>query len=424
MVILSHPTGNANVRNAALALVQQGLLSEFWTTVAWPFADDSALGQLLPDALSKELGRRGYPPEVLPFTRQRPLREIARVLANRFAIRRFASDERSPIGIDAVYRSLDRAVASRMRRSPSSIRAVYAYEDGAAASFAAARQLDLHRIYDLPIGYWRAHLRILSEEAEANPEWASTLQITRDSAAKLERKDDELGLASSVIVPSKFVQATLREAPMPVRSVVVPFGAPDVSSPLRRKTSGPKLRVIFVGSLGQRKGLSYLFEAVRKAGSTATLTVIGQRPSTSCVALDKALESVEWIPTLTHREVLRILEEHDVFVFPSLFEGYGLVLLEAMSRGLPVIATPHTGAPDFVTDGVDGFIVPIRCAESIAEKLLLLARDRERLHHMSQKARETASRMSWHQYRSALVRVVNDVVGESNSQSFRDSVHR
>jgi len=60
---------------------------------------------------------------------------------------------------------------------------------------------------------------------------------------------------------------------------------------------------------------------------------------------------------------------HDVFVFPSLFEGFGLVLLEAMAMGLPVITTPHTAGPDLIREGMEGFIVPIRHSTAIAERL-------------------------------------------------------
>ena len=68
---------------------------------------------------------------------------------------------------------------------------------------------------------------------------------------------------------------------------------------------------------------------------------------------------------------------HDVFVFPSLFEGFGLVLLEAMAMGLPMITTAHTAGPDLLEDGKEGFIVPIRSAEAIAEKLTWLSAHRE-----------------------------------------------
>jgi glycosyltransferase involved in cell wall biosynthesis len=91
-----------------------------------------------------------------------------------------------------------------------------------------------------------------------------------------------------------------------------------------------------------------------------------------------------------------------VLVFPSLFEGFGIVIPEAMSRGLPVVTTEHTGGPDLITDGADGFIIPIRSSTAIAEKLELLAGNRELLAEMRQAAREKAKRRTWEGYRRAL----------------------
>jgi len=99
-------------------------------------------------------------------------------------------------------------------------------------------------------------------------------------------------------------------------------------------------------------------------------------------------------------------------VFPSLFEGCALVLLEALSQGVPVITTPHTGASDFLSDGEDGFIVPIRDAGAIVEKLELLARDRERLAAMSQAAICKATQRSWEQYRERLAGIVGQALAE------------
>jgi glycosyltransferase involved in cell wall biosynthesis len=77
-----------------------------------------------------------------------------------------------------------------------------------------------------------------------------------------------------------------------------------------------------------------------------------------------------------------------------------------MAQGVPVIATPHTAAPDIITDGVDGFIVPIRDASAIAARLVDLYHDRERLLAMGMAARAKASTFTWASYENALARVV------------------
>jgi glycosyltransferase involved in cell wall biosynthesis len=106
---------------------------------------------------------------------------------------------------------------------------------------------------------------------------------------------------------------------------------------------------------------------------------------------------------MPHDEILAQMREHDLFVFPSLCEGFGMVITEALSQGLPVITTPHTCGPDVISDGVDGFIVPIRNPQAIVEKVELLYRNRDRLEEMSLAALQKASQLTWGAYRSRLV---------------------
>ena len=113
---------------------------------------------------------------------------------------------------------------------------------------------------------------------------------------------------------------------------------------------------------------------------------------------------------MAHDDLLREMASHDVLVLPSLHEGFGLVISEAMAQGLVVIATPHTVAPDLIDDGVDGFIVPIRSAEAIVEKLELLGRDPDRLYEMKQAARRKAQAHGWEGYRRSLTQVAQEVV--------------
>lgn len=409
MILFSHPTGNANVRHAALSLAEAGLLAEFWTCVSWN--PQSPLDALLPGALRRQLARRALPELVRAKAHLLPWREAGRMLTSRLDVPFLTRHEHGIFSIDAVYRSLDHAVARRVA-TLDTISAVYAYEDGAAETFRAARERGMRCIYDLPIGYWRAAHALYAEEREREPQWAVTLTGTLDSPEKLARKDEELAAADVVMVASSFTRKTIESAPCPPKPVhVIPYGAPlpGPLASLKPAASGGKLKVLFVGSLGQRKGLSYLLEAVAQLPHAVELTLVGTKTVENCAPLNAAVARHRWIPSLPHDEILREMSRADVFVFPSLFEGFGLVLLEAMSQGLPIIATAHTAAPDLITEGESGFIVPIRSAQAIAEKLDLLAHDSRLLSAMSHAARETAVRYTWEQYRARL----SQALGES-----------
>src|SRR5439155_15859416 len=117
------------------------------------------------------------------------------------------------------------------------------------------------RVYDLPIGYWRVGQRIFAEECEREPEWAPTLTGIRDSKEKLARKDEELRLATRVVVASTFTKSTLSEGPHQRPVTVIPYGAPPIAT--NEIANGwTKLIVLFAGSLAQRKSLSYALRPV------------------------------------------------------------------------------------------------------------------------------------------------------------------
>lgn len=411
MILFSHPTGNANVRHAALALHRANLLGEFWTCLN--YRDRSVLTRLLPRPLVRQLRRRSNPRELQPYLHTFPFRELMRLIAPRAGLGELVRHETSLFSVDAVYQSLDRHVSRRL--ADPGFEAVYAYEDGAAHAFRAAHRLGRMAFYDLPIGYWRAAREILTEEAALQPAWASTLAGNRDSQRKADRKDAELALADVVFVASSFTRRTLDRAPAFKAPVVVtPYGAPAIPAvppaPAPRPPGGA-LRVLFVGSLGQRKGLSYLFDACRQLAGAVQLTVIGTRPATACAALDRELAAVRWIESRPHAQILAEMAAHDVFVFPSLFEGFGLVLLEAMAMGLPVITTAHTAGPDLIDEGREGFIVPIRDARAIAEKLALLRADRDLRAAMSHRARLRAAEFTWQDYGTKLSACIRTALG-------------
>lgn len=409
MILFSHPTGNAIMRNAALALEEAGWLDEFWTCLAW--RPGTLLDRTLPAALRRQLARRSF--EEIPRRRLRTAatREWGRFVAPRLGLGWLTRHERGLFSVDGVYRGFDRAVARRLRARPAGVRAVYAGEDYASASFRAATELGLRRIYDLPIGYWRASRAILSEEALREPAWACTLTGLRDSPAKLRRKDEELALADLVVVASSFTRQTLESSPVPTpRLAVVSYGAPEPLPAVAASAASGKLRVLFAGALGQRKGLSYLLAAMRGLEDRAELTLLGRKTAEDCAPLNEAVARHRWIPTLPHAELLAEMARHDVLVFPSLFEGFGLVITEALAQGLPVITTAHTAGPDILTEGADGFIVPIRSAEAIAEKLSLLDGDRPRLRAMKEAALATARSLSWRRFREQLRAAVGEFI--------------
>jgi starch synthase len=395
MYLISHPTGNQNSRQAALALAERRQLGVFLTALKIPQRVENLL---VGNPLGAALQRRGFSPIDEHVRGVAAIRESTRLLAPRIGLPRLRAHEKGWASTDKVYAAVDRA-AARRTTSDSTLSATYCYEDGAQKTFEAAAAKGMRRVYELPIGYWRAHRRLCSAEAGAQPRWSGTWMASADSDDKLARKDAEIALATDIIVPSRFVADTLNEYPGKLPRVhVVNYGSPTaLSATARRWYEGGTLKLLFVGGLSQRKGLSYLLDAIRPLKAKVELTVIGTGNAAKLVQ-----GHCETRGSLPHPAVLQAMREHDVFVFPSLFEGYSLAVAEAMSQGLPVITTPNSGTADIITNGVEGWIVPIRNAEQITAHLESYLQEPAMVRRMGLAALDVANSHSWGGYRELL----------------------
>lgn len=412
-VVLSHPTGNANVRAVLRAISEAGRLDSFWTTLAVParLVDGSVNGS----RLGRQLGRRSFPEVPSSRLRSRPGREALRLAARTLRLEGLVRHETGLASVDAVYHDLDRRVARYLGdRESRDARAVYAYEDGGLETFRAAGPRGVRRFYDLPIAHWRTLRAVLAQECELYPAWASTMEGVRDSPAKLARKDEEIRLADRIVVASSFTRQSLEAhfgAELDI--TVTPYGAP----PPRRdrpaeRGAGQPLRVLYAGHLSQRKGLAYLIRALKHTDVPWTLTLAGPALGAMPAELRDLLADPRctWLGHVPHATLLEHMGRAHVLVLPSLIEGFGLVLLEAMSAGLPVITTPNTAGPDIMEDGREGFLVAIRDPEAIAERLHRLHADEALRQSMAMAALRRAGQASWRHYEDMIGNLVSEAL--------------
>ena len=192
--------------------------------------------------------------------------------------------------------------------------------------------------------------------------------------AQVERQLREFEEADMILCPSGAVSESFERAGLPAEKLVVVQHGVDLSAepvePLASTRAERPLRVLYVGQLHYRKGLRYLARAVQEfSAEQVECRVVG--PDFGLSGVSDVLGSERFIKTGTKKGSDLLLEyaEADVFVLPSLEEGFGLVVLEAMRAGLPVIITSAVGAKDFVTDGVEGWVVPPADPEALREKI-------------------------------------------------------
>ncbi len=410
MLAVSHPTGNTFVRALLHTLQERSLLQTFFTTVA-VHEDDWGL-KLLPAKLRQQVLRRSYDVPHASLMRL-PLREAIRQTASQLKIDALVQHESGWASLDAVYQELDARVASRLKGLKSAgLTGVYCYEDGALQTFLVAQQLGLNRFYELPIAYWEKSAQLLAEEAARWPQWEPTLVGTRDSAAKLERKTRELELAEVVIVPGAFVLDSLPEwARRTKKCVVAPFGSPSIPDEIAeatqdRDSASRPLRVLFAGSMTQRKGLADLFAAIGLLNRNDVELVVMGTPVAPLDFYQNQGVKFRYEAPRPHSQVLELMRDCDVLALPSIIEGRALVQQEAMMCGLPLLVTANAGGEDLVEEGKTGFLVPIRSPETVAEKIGWFADHRGDLPPMRAAARAKASTYSWENYGQTIVETV------------------
>jgi len=402
-ISLIHPTSNPNNRQVALALFEAGFLDEIITTFA--YNPDSSIAKLLgkipylyPYIIKQELERRMWSVPRGAKLKLHPLREILRVFLVKSNLSHYLGF-RSRGPINWVYKSLDEHVS---KYHLDEISAVYAYEDCAATTFAEAKERGIVCLYDLPILFYRTSQQIQREEAELFPELGSSLYAINEPEWKLERKDQEINLADHIFVASNVTsQSLLKEGISPSKISVIEYGAPTNQFNPGEK-SDDIFRVLFVGRVGPRKGIHYLINAwksLKLPNAELLLVGINEFPRGW---LEQYLGSVRYISSVPYQQLNKYYNDANVFVLPSLVDGFGLVLLEAMSCGIPVITTTNTAGPDIITDGIEGFIVPIRDVEALKEKMEWCYQNSQELSAMKIEARKTAEYYTWGKYRKIL----------------------
>ncbi len=402
-ILLVHPTGNQNSKAVARGLADADSLHAFITSLYL----NSDRWSWLPSKLVAEIKRRDFSEIKSPIISGSPFREGLRLLASKLKLNFLTKHEVGYASVDNVYHATDRFASKYLKKHASEISAVYCYEDGALETFKVAKQLNIKCIYELPIGYWRTHHRLNQEESALQPEWANSWSATQDSKTKLARKDEELALADDIIVASSFTQKTLEDYPQALAPItVVPYGCPPQNETLDRNWFHAEdiLKVLYVGGLSQRKGLSYLVEAINALETKVEFSFIGN--GTAVELVQEKLPHAFYLGTMPHSQVLEAMREHDVLIFPSLFEGFGMVITEAMSQGMVVIATDHTALPD-IADESTGICVPVRDSGAIEDALNDLINNPEKVGKIGKSAMMLAQSYQWRDYESEIVKVVS-----------------
>lgn len=285
----------------------------------------------------------------------------------------------------------------------------WGFQGSCLESLRAARNANRVAVAEFSTAHVTEAVRLLRLEAERHPEWATTISNFHFSQSYRHRLEQEPHEADYCVAASSFTAKSLEAAGVSSSRIrLLPLGADLTQFRLSARPTSGKFRVLFVGGVGQRKGIKYLLEAYNRMRSPSTeLVVAGPLPA-DIRPLAKYSTFIRCTGRIDQSEVIREMSSAHVLVLPSVFEGFGLVIPEAMATGLPVIASTHSAGPDIIRHGQDGYIIEPDDIEGLAAHLSDLAVHRNLTDRMGREAAERAKDFSWDVHRRRVKHLLNE----------------
>jgi glycosyltransferase involved in cell wall biosynthesis len=220
------------------------------------------------------------------------------------------------------------------------------------------------------------------------------------------REQREYELAQRVVVLSSFARDTfVAEGVDPARMRLLLLGAnteafsptPDIiESRCQRILSGEPLRVLYVGALSLRKGLLDAAAIARKLRTNRfRFRFIGPVLVEARQVTNELKQIAEVLGKKPQRELPTWYSTGDIFIFPTLEDGFPVALAQAQAAALPILTTPNGSGPDLISEGETGWVLPIRSPEAFVERLLWCDTNRSALAEMVRRLYRTHKIRNW-----------------------------
>lgn len=282
---------------------------------------------------------------------------------------------------------------------------------------------DIIHVQSIPLSVPAFFMRIISNKnyivwVQGSDIYTPTVFLKLFSAALLKK-------ASTIIALTEGMKAEI-DKKYKMNSVVIPNGIElykfktELTGLSKLQTgsysSDTDQNIIFVGTLRQIKGVRYLIEAMsimRLNNPHVELMIVGdgeEKEYLQKLTYDLNLNNcVSFVGKVPNDDIPKYMKEADLFVLPSLSESFGIVNIEAMASGLPIVSTNVGGLPDLIKDGINGFLVNPRDPAAIAEKSLLILNDKNLKERISINNLSEAKKYSWDYVIERLVDEYNKV---------------
>ena len=207
--------------------------------------------------------------------------------------------------------------------------------------------------------------------------------------ARMEQEYEEAGL---IHVLSSYAKNSFTEFGFDTEKIHITNFGVDTEKFLPAHTDEERkhFRILYVGRLELLKGIQYLLDAFTQLKSKGIgLQLVGPIQAEILPVLKRFQDDrIEVLGPVSKDELTAIYQNSDLLVFPSINDAFGLVVLEAMACGIPVITTENSCGYDVVSDEIDGFVVPIRSSKHLRDRIEFFLDDREKTREMGKAARQ------------------------------------
>ncbi len=225
----------------------------------------------------------------------------------------------------------------------------------------------------------------------------------------IEKEEREYAQADLILTPSTFARESFIERGIaPEKLLFLPYGVDLGSFGEGEAPKAGAFDVLFVGAASFQKGTPYLLKAFRALQhSKKRLVLVGAIQAEVQALIDQEAKhgDVLVVGLQPRAQVREWMSRSHVLALPSVQDGFGLVMAEAMACGCPVVASDHTGARDLYEDGQQGFIVPYANSDALAQALQLLADNPEQRDEMARAARKVIDSIGgWNTYGETIER--------------------
>ena len=409
-ILVSHSV-KQHVHQLCYGLQEQGRLQKFITGV-WYKPHHWLVGNLvkvlsnISPSFERQARKRYFEPLREDLVEIYPFPELTRLLLTRIFK---PKHDFKWLFIAEIY--FDRYVSRRIRKLNPDI--FISYEQGSLESFKTARRLGKITILDLALVH---HNRIIELRNQFDLLRYGILEGDAFFEKANRIKEERLQHVDYIFTLSEMAKETLLKAGIEEKRIFLlylGFEPKNFTPRTHYPLTGP-FRILYVGAIMESKGIALILEAVKRLQlPDVEVTLVGSITIDGSAMLKRYAGYFRHIPYVLHTELAKLYQECEVMAFPSYTDSWGMVVIEAMACGTPVLVADTCGAREVVWKG-GGFVTPAGSVDALQEKLLYLYHNRSQVEVLGKQARQLVQHYTWENYRKQLAQAINTIYSQQS----------